>query len=181
MSSADGELDQVSPDGEPPEFDLTPRAAADRGPTGSSVSRKWIGVAVLAVLVAAGAFLISNLGGATEYFHRVDEAVALRSQIGTERFRIQGTVVDTPEGRSVENGKQRISFDIEANGVSAPVIYTGSDPPALFKRCEPVLIVGHWASDAPDAAFMGDQIIIKHDENYTADHADRLTSPDSCS
>lgn len=180
MTDQNVELDQISPDGEPPEFDLTPQKSAGSHGGRMPRNRKWFALVVLLALVGAGAFLLSNLGGATEYFHRVDEAVAMRSQLGTQRFRIQGTVVTPPKGRSIENNKQRISFVIEANGVTAPVVYTGSDPPALFKRCEPVLIVGNWSADAQNEAFLGDQIIIKHDENYSADHKDRLQTTSKC-
>ena len=180
MTSHDGELDQLSSDGEPPEFDLTPRRAALRGRGLRAGRTRWLALGVLVVLVGIGAFLLSNLGGATEYFHQVDEAVAQRADLGTRRFRIQGTVIDAPQGASIKGNKQRITFRIEANGVSAPVVYTGSDPPALFKQCEPVLIVGNWQSAAENAPFLGDQIIIKHAESYSEDHSDRLKPDKTC-
>lgn len=182
MSSHDGGslgIDQIDSDGEPPEFDLAPRTT-DGGPVRSG-RRKWLAVAVLLVVVAAAVFLVTKtLGSATDYFHQVDEAVAQRADLGTRRFRIQGTVVDDPTKVSITGNQQQIDFVLGANGVTTPVVYTGSDPPSLFKRCEPVVIVGHWESTADDAPFVGTQIMIKHDENYTADHAERLKSDPAC-
>ena len=99
------ELDQLDADGEPPEFDLTPRAPARRGSRGTvgRGSRRWVALGVLVVLAAAAGFLVSKaLGGATDYFYQVDEAVAQRPQLGTRRFRIQGTVTDTPQGVRID-------------------------------------------------------------------------------
>lgn len=182
MSPQDDErvgIDQVTSDGEPPEFDLRPRTT-DTGP-GRGHRRRWLAVGVLVVVVAAAGFLVTKtLGSATDYFHQVDEAVAQRADLGTRRFRIQGTVVNEPTKVRMDGNQQVIDFVLGANGVTAPVVYTGSDPPALFKRCEPVVIVGHWESSAPDAPFVGSQIIIKHDENYTEAHADRMDADATC-
>lgn len=181
MTKSDGELDQIDADGEPPEFDLTPRTSAGASRKTTSTRSKWVAAGVLVVLVACAGFLVSKaLGGATDYFYRVDQAVANRPQLGTKRFRIQGTVVDNPSGGLTKANKQRITFSLLAAGITAPIVYTGSDPPALFKKCEPVLIVGHWASSASDAPFLGDQIIIKHSENYTAEHESRVSVDKAC-
>ncbi len=178
--TSEGELDQLDVDGEPPEFDLAPRPPA-RAPGSGRGNRRWAALAVLVVLAIAAGFLVTKaLGGATDYFYQVDEAVAQRPQLGTHRFRIQGTVTDQPQGVSINDQTQKITFGLAANRISAHVIYTGSDPPSLFKQCEPVVIVGHWRSAAADAPFIGDQIIIKHSESYTAKHADRLKSDPSC-
>ncbi len=172
-------IDQISSDGEPPEFDLTPRT--DGGAAGRRGGRRLVAVGVLVVVLAAAGFLVTKtLGSATDYFHQVDEAVAQRADLGTRRFRIQGTVVDEPKRVEMSANKQKIDFVLGANDVTASVVYTGSDPPALFKRCEPVVIVGNWESTDEDAPFLGTQIIIKHDENYTDDHAERMSSDPIC-
>lgn len=135
---------------------------------------------LLVILVAAGFLVTKALGSATDYFYQADEAVAHRADLGTRRFRIQGTVADTPHSVSVTENTQKIRFELVANDVTVPVVYTGSDPPALFDRCEPVVIVGHWESETDDAPFIGTQIIIKHTESYTADHAERMKSDPAC-
>lgn len=182
MTGHSEELDQLDADGEPPEFDLTPRAPA-RGDAGRSGrgSRRWVALGVLVLLAAAAGFLVSKaLGGATDYFYQVDEAVAQRPQLGTRRFRIQGTVTDTPQGVRIDQNTQRVTFELVANDIRANVVYTGSDPPSLFKRCEPVVIVGHWGSSHEASPFVGDQIIIKHTESYTSEHAARMKSDPAC-
>ena len=176
------ELDQVDADGEPPEFDLTPRAPARGGGARSGRgSRRWVALGVLVLLAVAAGFLVSKaLGGATDYFYQVDEAVAQRPQLATRRFRIQGTVTDTPQGVRIDQNTQRVTFELVANDIRANIVYTGSDPPSLFKRCEPVVIVGHWKSADESAPFIGDQIIIKHTERYTAEHKARTKSDPAC-
>lgn len=181
MSPIEGELDQLTSDGEPPEFDLTPNAVRKVRKTSGSRRSRLMALGVLIVLVAIAGFLVSKaLGGATTYFYRVDEAVANRQSLATRRFRVQGTVMNAPQGTKISNNQQRITFRLSANGISIPVVYEGSDPPALFQKCEPVLLVGNWASKAENAAFVGDEIIIKHTESYTAEHADRLKDGSGC-
>ena len=78
VSPREGELDQVGSDGEPPEFDLTPRTSeADSGhPTGRR--RRNVGaLAFLGVLVVAAGFIVSQaLGSATQYFYTADYTAA---------------------------------------------------------------------------------------------------------
>ncbi len=175
-------VDQLDADGEPPEFDVTPRTGpADPGRQRGRHRRRWMAVGVLVVIAAAAGFLVTKaLGSATDYFYQVDEAVAHRGDLGTRTFRIQGTVADDPTGVHIANNTQRIHFELKANGITAPVVYTGSDPPALFKHCEPVVIVGNWESTRADAPFIGTQIIIKHTESYSAEHANRLKTDPNC-
>ena len=73
-----------------------------------------------------------------------------------------------------------MTFELVANDIRANVVYTGSDPPSLFKRCEPVVIVGHWGRRREASPFVGDQIIIKHTESYTAEHTARMKSDPAC-
>lgn len=174
-------IDQTDVDGEPPEFDLTPRTGAGGGRGRGGNRRRWLAAGVLVVVLVAAGFLVSKaLGSATDYFYQADQAVAHRANLGTHRFRIQGTVADTPTSAKITDNTQRINFRLVANGVEVPVVYTGSDPPALFARCEPVVIVGNWQSKADDAPFVGSQIIIKHTESYSAEHAARLKSDPTC-
>lgn len=181
MSPVDGELDQLTPDGEPPEFDLTPNSTRKSRTSAGNRKSRLMALGVLIVLVAAAGFLVSKaLGGATTYFYRVDQAVANQNSLGTRRFRIQGTVMNAPQGTKITNNQQRITFRLSANNISVPVVYEGSDPPALFQKCEPVLLVGSWASKVQGAKFVGDEIIIKHTESYTAEHANRLKDGSGC-
>ncbi len=168
----DVELDELDVDGEPPAFDLTPRTAGSAGvPRVKRGNRKWLAVGVLAVLAAVtGVVITQALGNATEYFYRVDEAVAQRADLGSRRFRMQGAVSGEPVRRALAGGDQEATFALVANGVKAKVEYRGGEPPALFKPCEPVVIVGKWDGDV----FRSDQIIVKHTETYSEKHPERV-------
>jgi cytochrome c-type biogenesis protein CcmE len=125
---------------------------------------------VLVVLAVVTGLIVSQaLGSATEYFYRVDEAVAQRSELGSRRFRMQGTVSGEPVRRAMGD-RQEATFALAANGAKAKVEYAGGEPPALFKPCEPVVIVGNWQGDV----FKADQIIVKHTETYTEKHPERV-------
>lgn len=175
-------MSDIDVDGEPPEFDLAPQDPIKDTAKGQGVNRRrWMAIGVLVVIAVAAGFLVTKaLGSATDYFYQVDEAVAHRGDLGTRRFRIQGSVANSPQSVTLRNNQQRIDFSLSANGITVPVTYTGSDPPALFRKCEPVVIVGNWESKADNARFVGTQIIIKHTESYTAEHKDRMTAPTSC-
>ena len=171
VTPREGELDQVGSDGEPPEFDLTPRTSdSDSGHPAGRKRRNLGALAFLGVLVVAAGLIVSQaLGSATQYFYTADQAVANKASLGGTRFRIEGTVVDEPV-RADLGQEQRASFTIAANDTRVPITYQGEDPPALFKKCEPVVLVGHWSG----STFRSDQIIVKHTADYTAAHPGRL-------
>ena len=50
-------------------------------------------IAILVILAVAGFVLVNALGDATLFFYNADEAVAQQAELGTDRFRLQGTVV----------------------------------------------------------------------------------------
>jgi cytochrome c-type biogenesis protein CcmE len=127
---------------------------------------------VLVVLVVLGglAFVATKaLGDATLFFYNADEAVERRNELGDKRFRLQGTVVD---GTIVDVG-EGVEFVVTFNGAEVPVVHRG-DPPQMFEADMPVVLEGRWASDAD--AFSSDRMLIKHDENYEADHPERSTT-----
>ena len=127
--------------------------------------RQIVAFAVIAAAVAV--LLLQGLGNATVYFKTADEAVAQRAQLGSHRFRIEGTV--QPGVREVG---QDVAFVIANNGASVDVIQRGS-PPQLFKPGIPVVLEGHFA---PDGHFASDLIMVKHTATYTEQHPDRVKS-----
>ncbi|GAC1315450.1 MAG: hypothetical protein NVSMB12_11040 [Acidimicrobiales bacterium] len=137
-----------------------PRARASFG------NRRRLTIAVLIVIVAFGFLLYRGLGNAAVYFQTADEAVAKKAQLGSRRFRIEGTVLPGtihPVGQSVD-------FSIAGpRGTAVPVTHTG-DQPQLFKDATPVVLEGHWQGDV----FASDRIMIKHSEDYKSQHPDRL-------
>ena len=82
------------------------------------------------------------------------------------RLRIQGNVV---EGTVAQDGDATL-FDIEFNGVTMPVRYDAGDPGGIFQECVPVVVHGR----LEDGTFVGDDIEVKHSNEYEAANQDRL-------
>jgi cytochrome c-type biogenesis protein CcmE len=111
------------------------------------------------VLVAIGAFVYRGLSDATLYFRNVDEAVEQRDELGTSRFRLQGSVVDDPTREG-----EAFAFQVSYNGEVAEVEHVGSIPSDMFRAGVPVVLEGAW-SDTDDR-FHSDNLLVKHDEEY---------------
>jgi cytochrome c-type biogenesis protein CcmE len=146
--------------------ELTPRT----GPTARRRSM-WPKVAIVAVVVALGAVAFQGINHAAVYFHNADEAVAMRDELGDRRFRLQGTVV----AGSIERTPGGASFAVAYNGVRVRVRHQGSTP-EMFQPGIPVVLEGSWSDTSP--AFDSDRILVKHSEEYEADHGDRLDDAD---
>lgn len=173
------------------ETDLTPRAPRVRRRRGALPI-----VAVLLVLLAIGALLFKTLGDASLFFKNVDEAVTERDDLGTKRFRMQGTVVPGTIVNGEVAGRGAVMFTVSFNSVFADVASFDS-PTELFKDGIPVVLEGQWVpraeadlvgadcDGAPTEAFLGgaedgfyfetDRILVKHDASYEADNSERIT------
>jgi cytochrome c-type biogenesis protein CcmE len=122
---------------------------------------------VIALVCGAIAFLlVQGLGNATTYFRNADEAVADREDLGTSRFRLQGTVVDVARS---DGGAT--SFAVEYRCARVQVRHEG-DPPELFRRGVPVVLEGAF-SEGSDV-FASDRIMVRHTEEYRTEERDRL-------
>jgi len=144
-----------------------PPVVTTRRPQRTSVGR----VVVASVLVfAAVAFLVSKgLGSATVYFKTADEAVAQRQQLGTRRFRIEGTVMPG----TIRQDQGRLLFSILGDrGALVPIVHSGGQPTGLFKDSIPVVLEGRWAKVGD--AYDSDTIIVKHSETYRAANPSRV-------
>jgi len=153
-------------------LDLTPRDVEDatRRDLGSprAKRRKWAPIVVLILVVAGVGFIAAQaLNTATTFFYNADEAVTNKPTLGTNRFRLQGTV----EPGTILRDGTGVSFKVTFNGTEVAVAHQG-DPPQLFKDGEPVVLEGHW--DASSERFDSDRMLVKHDENYVAKNGDRL-------
>jgi len=150
--------------GDAPELDLTPRVARPRGRRGLVASL------VLVAVVGALAFVaIKALGEASLFFLNADEAVAQREDLGTDRFRLQGTVVDG----TVDETDDGVAFEVEFNDVTVDVVHAG-DPPELFQPDIPVVLEGNWEGEV----FASDRILVKHSSEYEAENEGRLREAD---
>lgn len=147
-----------------PDLDLTPRTTEGRRRRGLPAA------IVLIVVVGALAFIaVKALGDASLFFLNADEAVAQREDLGDDRFRLQGTVV---EG-SVDETDDGVTFQVEFDGVSVGVVHRG-DPPELFQPGIPVVLEGNWEGEV----YASDRILVKHSSEYEAEHEDRLDEAD---
>jgi cytochrome c-type biogenesis protein CcmE len=148
-------------------LDLTPRSAPP------ATRRRWPAVAVIVAVVAGLGFVATRaLSDATLFFYNADEAVAKRDELGADRFRLQGTVVDG----SIEETPEGVAFTVAFNGVQVAVAHRG-DPPELFRPGMPVVLEGRWSADGE--VFTSDRMLVKHDEQYDAKHPDRIAEAES--
>ena len=136
---------------------------------GRTQGRRRLIIVGLVILAALGLLVFRGLGNATLYFRTADEAVAQRQSMGDKRFRIEGTVV----AGTVHEAGNGTAFNIESKGVVVPVQQQGS-PPELFKPGIPVVLEGHFSGEGN--TFASDRIMVKHSEDYVAQHPDRVTT-----
>ena len=123
----------------------------------------------MAVLAAAFAVLaIKGLGGSLNYFETVDQALAHKSTLGSQTFRLEGLVLPGSVHRS------RVGVDFVAAGSAhhVAVVSTGN-PPQLFQPNIPVVVVGHFVG----ATFYSNQIIVDHTSNYIEAPPSRVRAP----
>jgi cytochrome c-type biogenesis protein CcmE len=147
-------------------LDLTPRTSqhAASGPRRSWRAGLAVGALVL-VVVALVAVLVTGLRDASTFFYNVDEAVARRDDLSGDRFRMQGSVVPG----SVSTTSDGVSFVIAYAGAEVPVDHVG-DPPELFGPRIPVVLEGTFEGDR----FASDEILVRHDNAYDEANPDRI-------
>ena len=129
-------------------------------------SRLRLGLVIAAICGAIAFLLVQGLGNATTYFRNADEALADREDLGTSRFRLQGTVVDVARS----DGGATV-FDVEYHCARVSVDHTG-DPPDLFRRGVPVVLEGRFEEGSD--VFASDRIMVRHTEEYRTEERDRL-------
>lgn len=149
-------------------MDVTPRTVeGDGAPPAPRRRNPLVYGMVVVIVVAIGLVLFQFLNNAALYYRNADEAVADKANLGTKRFRVQGTVQD-----DIAQSGDLVTFSITFNGTTVDVRHHG-DPPDLFKPKTPVVLEGHW--DANGSYFDSDNILVKHTQVYEEDHPDRLT------
>lgn len=139
---------------------------------------------VAAVVLAVTALVVFLLGDATLFFYNADEAVERRAELGSERFRVQGTPLDGSITETFRDDQPVLAFSIGFEGSIVDVVHSG-DPRELFQPGVPVVLEGNWTpGPAPvDSAgrgalladdgwfFASDRMLVKHDNDYR-DRAD---------
>lgn len=126
-------------------------------------------LAVFALLAVALVFLlVEGLGSSLDYFDTIDQAFAHRATLGTQDFRLEGTVVPG----TIHSTTTGSNFNICEGPHVVHVANTGS-PPQLFQANIPVVVVGHFISDT-STDFSSNAILVKHTSTYTAEYPNRV-------
>ena len=145
------------------ELDLSPRPTTPR-PTRKR--RNWAAIVVLGIVVVAGAVIVTRfLGSAIDYYCNADEIGVRDGCEEGRRLRVQGTVA----ADTVETDGGVTTFTIVFGDAAIAVRYEG-EPGGIFAECEPVVVHGRLVDDV----FEGDQIEVKHSNEYTAENPDRV-------
>lgn len=129
---------------------------------------RWRGWVLGLVAVAALGFVaFRGLGNATLFFYNADEAVAKKVELGSDRFRLQGSVEDGELDRQAGAATFLVSY----NEVAVPVEHRG-EIPKLFQPGVPVVLEGRWDGEV----FASDRMLIKHNEVYVEANPDRVSA-----
>lgn len=124
---------------------------------------------IVLVLAGAGVLVTQFLRSAVDYFCNADEIGSRSGCEADRRLRVQGTV---DEG-SVAVADGITSFTITFNEVTVPVRYRG-EPGGIFEECQPVVVHGELVDERGVRTFVGDQIEVKHSNEYVAENAERV-------
>jgi cytochrome c-type biogenesis protein CcmE len=120
--------------------------------------RRFVLLGIAGVIALVVGLTVTSLGENLTYFLYPTEAVSQRADFADgERFRLAGTVVT---GTMVES-EEEVAFDVTDGGATIAVVLTEAAPDLLAEDV-PVLLEGAWSGDA----FLADEVIIRHDENY---------------
>ncbi len=151
-----------------PDAPVTPGAAPARGGPRRRPGR-WRLWVVGAVLVGAFAFLlVEGLGSSLNYFETVDQALAHKTMLGTQTFRLEGVVVPGTVHR-IPGG---VAF-VASGTVDKVDVVNHGNPPQLFQPDIPVVVVGHFSG----GSFVSDQLIVDHTAQYVQEHPNRVRAP----
>jgi cytochrome c-type biogenesis protein CcmE len=122
-------------------------------------------VVAAVILGAIGFLLYQGLSNSIEYFLTANQAVAQRARLGSQTFRLEGTVVPGTV-HAVQGG---VDFSVESGTVKVAVSERGN-PPELFRAGIPVVLVGHFQGQG----YWSNQIMVKHSASYIAQHPNRV-------
>ena len=153
-------------------MDLSPRQTTTLERPAPVPRRNWRAYVLLAVVLVAGGVVVTKfLTSAIDFYCNVDEVGHKSGCEAGRRLRIQGTV---QEG-TVQKAGAVTNFVIAFNGTAINVRYDG-DPGGLFQECIPVVVHGTYIAPVGGAkgVFEGDQLEVKHSNEYAAKNPDRL-------
>jgi cytochrome c-type biogenesis protein CcmE len=155
------------------------RESTDAGPWRPATARRRRRVprsrliAVGLILAASAGFLLyKGVSSAVVYFKTANEALAARSSLGNSTFQMEGVVV----AKSINHraGSDVTAF-VVASGKARVHVRNVGTPPQLFGANVPVVLVGHFVGTSN--LFASDQILVKHSNQYIAQHRARVRAP----
>lgn len=155
------------------DMDLTPRNESNGSASGPIPKKRNLVpvLALVAVLIAGGVIVTQFLNTATDYFCNVDEVGQVDGCDANRRIRLQGTV----DPGTVDDSTTGVTlFSMSFNDVSIPVRYDGT-PAGIFEECIPVVVLGEITDDG---VLMGDEIQVKHSDEYEAENEAELADAD---
>lgn len=117
------------------------------------------------LVLVFGFLMFGNLNSNLVYYLEPTEAVDRMDEMGDERFRLGGQVV---EGSLDEIGGE-VHFSLTDGTTIVPVVHDGA-PPQLFREGIGAIVEGSWT----DEAFHSDNLLVKHDENYSVPHDEEV-------
>jgi cytochrome c-type biogenesis protein CcmE len=148
-------------------MDLSPRPAAAVVPPTARNRRKMMSIGLLVlVLIAGGVVIAKFLTNSLDYYCNVDEVGHKSGCEAGRRLRIQGVV----DKGSIKSDNGVTTFSITFNKVTVPVIYDSGEPGGLFQECIPVVVHGVMKA----GTFEGDDVEVKHSNEYNAKNKDRV-------
>lgn len=147
--------------------------------SGRSRSRRWIPGLVAVVVVVGVVWLVWNLFTGTLYFYNADEAIERRSELGDDRFTLQGTPVECSISPGVQGDEIVTAFSVAFAGVTVDVVHRG-EPAELFSGGVPVVLDGRWVEGPTEVDgfdgladdgwyYASDRMRVKHDNDYIND------------
>ena len=117
-----------------------------------------VGIAVIVVSLVFLAWL--GYGESKTYYHTIAELPNLHGAEATHRMRVGGTV----KPGTIRRLSGRVDFELEGEGKTLPVSYTGSDPlPDTFVDKSQALVEG---SLARDGRFVAERVQAKCASKY---------------
>ena len=152
-------------------MDLSPRPVRAEGTTRGRDRRKVLSIVVLVVVLGIGGLVISKfLTTSLDYYCNADEIGRKNGCVADRSLRIQGVV----DKGSIVTDNGVTTFKITFNDVTVPVVYDSGEPGGLFQECIPVVVHGIMRADV----FEGDEVEVKHGNEYDEKNKDRLDEAD---
>jgi cytochrome c-type biogenesis protein CcmE len=156
-------------------MDLTPRVTTDSAaPTAGKPKRdrrRLVSISLLVLVLVGGAVVVTKfLTNSLDYYCNVDEVGHKDGCEAGRSLRIQGVV----EQHSKKTVDGVTTFKMTFNNVTVPVVYDG-EPGGLFQECIPVVVKGVMRN----GTFEGNDIEVKHTNEYNEKNKDRIAKSDT--